>query len=210
LTNYDSRESSFGGSELMERHVGLWRCAAVVKGGRRFSFAAMVCVGDGKGNVGIGYRKAREVPMAIEKANAVARRRMIHIQVSGETIPHQVMGQFGSAKVVLIPAAPGTGVIAGQAVRAVLDCLGIKNILTKSYGGSNNPKNLVKATLNALLKIRTPEAVAQLRNVKLNYRNKTSSAAKPQEPAATAKTDKPSTGDQTPPAPKTGPGGAQK
>jgi small subunit ribosomal protein S5 len=152
--------------ELLEKVVKIRRCAAVVKGGRRFSFAALVIVGDGKGRVGIGYGKANEVPPSVEKAFKRGSRSLIEISLDGTTIPHVVRGQDGSAEVILIPAAPGTGVIAGAAVRAVCEAAGIHDILTKSYG-SNNPIGLVKATLNALTSLRTRPEVERLRGVSL-------------------------------------------
>ncbi len=153
-------------SGLIERTVKIKRCAAVVKGGRRFSFAAMVVVGDGNGKVGCGYGKANEVPPSVEKANKQATRSMVEVPIVEGSIPHQVKGRFGAAKVVLLPAGAGTGVIAGSAVRAVCEAAGIKNILTKSFG-SNNPVTLVKATLNALEQLRTEEDIKRLRGVEL-------------------------------------------
>jgi small subunit ribosomal protein S5 len=147
---------------LLDRVVKIKRCAAVVKGGRRFSFAAMVVVGDGSGRVGWGYGKANEVPPSVQKAQKQASRSMISIPVIAGTIPHQVWGKFGAAKVLLIPAGAGTGIIAGQAVRAVCEATGLHDILTKSYG-TNNPVTLVKATIDALSKLRTAEQVAALR-----------------------------------------------
>ncbi len=161
--NRDENENS----GLIERTVKIKRCAAVVKGGRRFSFAAMVVVGDGNGKVGCGYGKANEVPPSVEKANKQASRSMIQIPLIDETIPHRVNGRFGAAKVILIPAGPGTGVIAGSAVRAVCEAAGIKNILTKSFG-TNNPVTLVKATIEALSQLRTKEDVENLRGVTLS------------------------------------------
>jgi small subunit ribosomal protein S5 len=149
---------------MLDRIVKIKRCAAVVKGGRRFSFAAMVVVGDGKGKVGWGYGKANEVPPSVQKATKQASRSLIDVPVLQGTIPHQVTGNFGAAKVLLIPAAPGTGIIAGQAVRAVCEASGIHDILTKSFG-TNNPVTLVKATINALSKLRTVEQVAALRGL---------------------------------------------
>ena len=151
-------------SGLIERTVKIKRCAAVVKGGRRFSFAAMVVVGDGNGKVGCGYGKANEVPPSVEKANKQATRAMVEIPIVEGSIPHEVKGRFGAAKVVLLPAGPGTGVIAGSAVRAVCEAAGIKNILTKSFG-SNNPVTLVKATIEALKQLRTEEDIQRLRGV---------------------------------------------
>ncbi|MEE2827343.1 MAG: 30S ribosomal protein S5 [Planctomycetota bacterium] len=154
------------GSGLIERTVKIKRCAAVVKGGRRFSFAAMVVVGDGKGKVGCGYGKANEVPPSVDKANKQATRSMMEVPLVDGSIPHQVKGRFGAAKVILLPAGAGTGVIAGSAVRAVCEAAGIKNILTKSFG-SNNPVTLVKATLDALQQLRTEEDIQRLRGVEL-------------------------------------------
>jgi len=147
--------------------VNIWRCATVVKGGRRFSFGALVVVGTGAGVVGWGYGKAKEVPMAIEKAVRQARKQLVRVPLDGDTIPHEMIGRAGAAKVVLLPASSGTGVIAGAAVRAVADCAGIRDILSKSLG-SNNSKNLVKATFNGLQSLRTKAYVEKLRGVKLS------------------------------------------
>lgn len=154
------------GLQLEERVVKIDRCAATVKGGRRFSFSAMVVVGSGNGLAGWGYGKAREVPGAIEKALKDARKRIVSVDLMGETIPHEVRGRFGAAHVILLPASPGTGVIAGSAVRAVCDCLGVRDVLTKSFG-STNAKNLVKAMFDGLMQLRSRERVALLRGVKL-------------------------------------------
>ena len=153
-------------SGLIERTVKIKRCAAVVKGGRRFSFAAMVVVGDGKGKVGCGYGKANEVPPSVEKANKQATRSMINISLVDGSIPHEAKGRYGAAKVILLPAGPGTGVIAGQAVSSVCEAAGIKNILTKSFG-SNNPVTLVKATIDALTQMRTKDDIERLRGIEL-------------------------------------------
>lgn len=155
------------GSQFIEKTVKVRRCAAVVKGGRRFSFAALVVVGDCNGRVGCGYGKATEVPPAVEKATKDAKRSMMNVTMDGKTIPHEVHGRFGTARVVLVPARPGTGIIAGAAVRAVCEACGIQDILTKSFS-SNNPLNLVKATLNALEQIRSKQEVERLRQVTLN------------------------------------------
>jgi small subunit ribosomal protein S5 len=152
--------------ELVDKVVKIKRCAAVVKGGRRFSFAAMVVVGDGRGKVGCGYGKANEVPPSVEKATKEASRALMVVPMDGGTIPHLVEGRYGAAHVVLVPASPGTGVIAGSAVRAVCEAAGIQNILTKSFG-SNNPVNLVKATLAALKQLRLKEEIERLRGVPL-------------------------------------------
>ncbi|WP_146593356.1 30S ribosomal protein S5 [Novipirellula galeiformis] len=161
----NSEENHLG--DLLDRVVKIKRCAAVVKGGRRFSFAAMVVVGNGKGQVGWGYGKANEVPPSVQKAQKQASNSLIEVPVVDGTIPHQVWGHFGAAKVVMIPAGAGTGIIAGQAVRAVCEACGIHDILTKSYG-TNNPVTLVKATIDALSKLRTREQIAALRGVELN------------------------------------------
>ncbi len=157
-------ESSRG--ELVDKVIKIKRCATVVKGGRRFSFAAMVVVGNGRGKVGWGYGKANEVPPSVEKAVKDGSRSLIEIPVQGGTIPHPVKGHFGAGSVVLIPASPGTGVIAGAAVRAVCEAAGIHDVLTKCYG-STNPVNLVKATIDALKQLRTRNEVERLRGVSL-------------------------------------------
>ncbi len=149
-------------SEYVDKVVHINRCAKVVKGGRRFSFAALVVSGDAKGNVGIGYGKAKEVPDAIRKGTERAHRHMELMQLKGTTIPHEVVGEFDGGKVVLRPASPGTGVIAGGGVRAVLEAVGVKDILSKSLG-SNNPAAMVNATLDGLRKLRTAEMVQQIR-----------------------------------------------
>ena len=153
--------------ELVDKVVKIRRCAAVVKGGRRFSFTALVVVGDGQGQVGWGYGKANEVPPAVEKAVKDGTRSLVKIHMQGSTIPHAVKGRYGAAKVILVPASPGTGVIAGAAVRAVCESCGINDILTKSYG-SNNPTNVVKATIGALLSLRSQSEVERLRGVSLS------------------------------------------
>lgn len=153
-------------SKTIERTVAVKRCATVVKGGRRFSFAAMVVAGDGHGKVGWGYGKANEVPPCVEKATKQALRTAVKVSVVNETIAHPTSGSCGASSVVLIPAGPGTGVIAGSAVRAVCEAAGIKNILTKNYG-STNPVTVVKATIRALQNVRTKDDVARLRGVQL-------------------------------------------
>ncbi len=153
-------------SALESTTIGVYRTAATVKGGRRFSFAAQVVVGNRKGKLGIGYGKANQVPPAIEKAQKEARRKMRSFPLQGRTIPHAVTGRFGACTVRLLPAAPGAGVIAGAAVRAPLEMLGLQDCLTKSYG-SNNPKNLVKAVVNGLEQLRSKQEIAALRGVDL-------------------------------------------
>lgn len=154
-------------SDLIEKVVKIRRCAAVVKGGRRFSFNALVVVGNGRGRVGCGYGKANEVPPSVEKAVKDGTRNMMNVFLQGGTIAHEVKGRYGAAKVVLLPASEGTGVIAGDSVRSVCVAAGVRNILTKSFG-SNNPVNLVKATLDALSKLRSREEVETLRGVSLS------------------------------------------
>ena len=158
--------STRAGTETPEQVVQIRRCACVVKGGRRFSFSALVVVGDKNGRVGWGYGKAVEVPLAVEKAVKNADRNMVDVSVVESTIPHRVFGRYGAAKVLLLPASPGTGIIAGGCVRAVVESVGITDILTKSRG-SNNPINLVKATFDGLCQLRTRETVARLRGVEL-------------------------------------------
>jgi len=141
---------------IIDRVIHIGRVAKVVKGGRRFSFSAIVVVGDRSGKIGIGLGKAGEVPEAIRKAGEQAKKHMFPVPVVGETIPHQTSGAFGAGKVLLIPAGTGTGVIAGGTIRAIMECAGVKNILSKCLG-SNNPHNVLKATVDALTKLRTKE-----------------------------------------------------
>lgn len=160
-----ANETSRG--DFIDKTVQIKRCAAVVKGGRRFSFAALVVVGDGKGKVGWGYGKANEVPPAVEKAQKQASRSMASVPLVGaDTIPHRVRSRFGSADVLLMPADAGTGVIAGAAVRAVCEAAGIKNVITKSLGTSNQV-TVVKAAIQALRQLRTQADIERLRGVSL-------------------------------------------
>lgn len=159
--NRDQKQEG-DGPTMIEKVVFINRCAKVVKGGRRFSFAALAVVGDGKGKVGIGYGKANEVPDAIKKGTANAHKHLVSVKLKGDTIPHDVMGEYDGGRVMLKPASPGTGLIAGGGVRAVLEAAGVKNILTKSMGSSNHIA-VVHATLNGLLQLRLAENIAKVR-----------------------------------------------
>ena len=154
-------------SNLEESVVKIYRCATVVKGGRRFSFAALVVVGDRAGQVGWGYGKANEVPLAVEKAIKEARKNTHSVTLAGNTLPHEVIGRFGASSIILVPARAGAGVIAGASARAVLELAGVKDVLTKLQG-STSPKNVVKATFDGLSKLRSPQQVQELRGVSLS------------------------------------------
>jgi small subunit ribosomal protein S5 len=162
----DDRRDSRERKEYDEVVVKINRCAKVVKGGRRFSFSALVVVGNRKGKVGFGFGKANEVPPSVEKAVKDGTRSIMEVPIVEGTIPHMIVGRFGASKVFMKPASPGTGVIAGAAVKSIFELAGVHDVLTKSFG-SNNPINLVKATMNGLSRLRTREMVEELRGVKI-------------------------------------------
>ena len=155
-----------GDSRYEERVVKINRCSKVIKGGRRFSFSALVVLGDREGSVGIGFGKANEVPPSVEKAMKIARNAFTKVSIHGNTIPHKIVGSYRSSRVVMLPATEGTGIIAGAPVRAVVECAGVKDLLTKVHG-STNPLNVVKATMNGLKQLRTREEVSMLRGVEI-------------------------------------------
>lgn len=160
----DTREDSVKDDGFVESVVRVNRCAKVMKGGRRFSFSALVVVGDGAGRVGYGFGKANDVPTAVEKGGKEARKSMIEVAMVGRTLPHKVLGRFGSGRIILLPAPPGTGVIAGAVARAVFVAAGVQDVLTKSIGTSN-PVNLLKATFAGIRQLRTKAQVEALRGV---------------------------------------------
>ncbi len=153
-------------TQVETKTLGIFRTAATVKGGRRFSFGALVVAGDHNGKVGYGYAKSNEVPVAIEKAEKMARRSMISVPMSGKTLPHEVQGRFNASEVRVLPASPGTGVVAGATVRTVLELAGYTDCLSKSFG-STNAINVVKAIFDGLRQLRTPELIAELRGVEI-------------------------------------------
>ena len=177
----DAGSDGQGAEELVEKVVFINRSAKVVKGGRRFNFSALVVVGDKKGRVGIGLGKAGEVADAIRRGGELARTQMVSVSLQGVTIPHEVLTEFGGAKIVLRPASPGTGIIAGKTVRAVLESAGLKDVLTKSLG-SNNAANVVKATLQGLLSLRRREDIYKSRGLEIK------SVKTPEPPQATPPT----------------------
>ena len=158
------RQSEQEEAPLEDTVVKIFRCAKVVKGGRRFSFGALVVVGDRAGTVGIGYGKANEVPLSVEKGVKDAKKNLQKVALEGRTIPYKVTGRYESTKIALVPASPGTGVIAGSSARAILEYAGVQDVLTKIYG-STSAKNVVKATLNGLKKLRTKEMIQEIRGV---------------------------------------------
>lgn len=155
-------DRSTGGDDLLEKLVTVNRVAKVVKGGRQFGFTALTVVGDGNGRVGFGYGKAREVPLAIQKAMQAARNQLERVALRDDTLQYEVVGRHGATKVFMQPASEGTGVIAGGAMRAVFECAGVRNVLAKSYG-SRNPINIVRATINALQSMHSPDGIAAKR-----------------------------------------------
>jgi small subunit ribosomal protein S5 len=162
----DRPERGQSGDELLEKLVAVNRTAKVVKGGRQFGFTALTVVGDGAGRVGYGFGKAREVPVAISKAMAQARKNMVNVALRSDTLYYAVRGAHGATRVLMQPASDGTGVIAGGGMRAVLECVGVRNVLAKSYG-SRNPINVVRATINALAAVRSPDEIAAKRGKSL-------------------------------------------
>jgi len=162
----NKRDSFEDDSPFEDNVIQIYRCSKVVKGGRKFSFAALVAVGDRNGSVGIGYGKANEVPNAVEKGISEARKSLLKVNLRDRTIPHQVIGRSGASKIILVPASPGTGVIAGKKLAPLLHLAGIQDVLTKAHG-STCPKNMLKAGMDALAQLRTKEMIAALRGVEI-------------------------------------------
>src|SRR3982751_6861324 len=185
-TRVGGRESAFSeGRELKERVVEINRVAKVVKGGRRFSFTALVVIGDEVERVGVGYGKAREVPLAITKAVDDAKKNLFRVPKHGTTITHEVLGRYDAARVLLRPASEGTGVIAGGGVRAVLELAGVRDVLAKSLG-TTNPINMLKATVDGLKNLRRPEDVARIRGLTISQVLPVAAASRAEEPAVEA------------------------
>jgi small subunit ribosomal protein S5 len=159
-------EKSQAADDFLEKLITVNRTAKVVKGGRQFGFTALTVVGDGAGRVGFGFGKAREVPVAISKAMAQARKNMVHVSLNADTLHYAVKGSHGATRIFMLPASSGTGVIAGGGMRAVLECAGVRNVLAKSYG-SRNPIKVVRATVKALADVRSPEDIAAKRGKRL-------------------------------------------
>lgn len=163
----DRKQSDENEGGLEDNVVQIYRCSKVVKGGRRFSFAALVIVGDRNGKVGIGYGKANEVPNAVEKGKTDAIKNMIDVPLRGTTIPHEIIGRSGASRIIIIPASDGTGVIAGKKIRPLFELAGVHNLLSKAYG-STSPKNLLKAGMDALRQLRSAKTIAELRGVEIS------------------------------------------
>ncbi len=172
-----ARNEAANHSDMMERVVSINRVSKVVKGGKRFKFSVLVVVGDGDGRVGVGMGKAKEISEAVRKGIDRAKRNMVNLKQVGSTIPHPIIGRFGAARVLLKPAAPGTGVIAGGAVRAIMELGGVKDVLTKVIGRTSNPVNVAHATMQAVESMRTPEEIRRFRGLEKKEKKEQSLAA---------------------------------